>query len=188
MQRSFNERVIDANRRDFDAELLDAKFLDQFLLDRLPRFRAQPPHALVGVVAGKRGQIHAGDRAQKPRRLPFFLYSPSRDLRLRAALDGAGVHSHFLHPIQIKRDPGVRQRARPLSVAIACPVLDAAASRQPDCAVIVGRRHAIHWTTVLTRSVARFAGYRSEDVPRERLTVAIVRQASRMLYQHEFLA
>ncbi len=39
-------------------------------------------------------------------------------LRLRTALHRAGVHANFLHPIQIERNAGIRQEARPASVAI----------------------------------------------------------------------
>ena len=45
----------------------------------MPPLGAQAPHALVGVIAGKSRQIHAGDRAQQPCRLPFFFYRPPRD-------------------------------------------------------------------------------------------------------------
>jgi hypothetical protein len=80
-------------------QLLDPKLLFNFLLNGMPALRAQTAYALIGVVAGKSGQIHAGDGAQKPRRLPFFFHGSPRDLGLGAALDRAGVDSHFAHPI-----------------------------------------------------------------------------------------
>src|SRR5207249_8797218 len=92
--RGFNESVINANGRDLDIEALDAQLLHKLLLKRLPCLGAKPANALARVVAGKRRQIHAGDGAQEPSRLPFFLYcSPGAD-GLRAAFDGAGVYAH----------------------------------------------------------------------------------------------
>ncbi len=88
-------------------EALDAKFLDELLLNRLSRLGTQSANAFVGVVAGKCRQIHAGYGAQKPGRLPFLLNrSPGAD-GLRAPLDSAGVHAHRVHPIQIQRDAAV---------------------------------------------------------------------------------
>ena len=113
MQRGFDESVINANRAHLDAEFLDAEFLHEILLDGLSRLRAQSPHALIGVVAGERCQIHAGDRAQKPCGLPFFLHRSARHLRLGAAFHGARVHANFLHPVQIERNAGVREQRTP---------------------------------------------------------------------------
>ena len=85
-------------------------FCDKFLLDGLPRLGAQPPHALLSVVARERCQVHAGDRPQQPRRLPVFLHCSPRHLCLRASLHGACVHAHFLHPVQIEGNPGIGQQ------------------------------------------------------------------------------
>ncbi len=113
-QRGLDERVINAYGRNLHSELLDAKFPHQIRLDRLPRFCTQTPYAFVRVIAGERRQVHARNRPQKPRRLPFFLDRSPCHLRLRAALHGAGVHAHFLYPVQIEWNPGVRKQ-RPLS-------------------------------------------------------------------------
>ena len=110
MQRGFNERVIHADRADLDAESFDAKFLNQFLLHRMPRLGAESAHAFVRVIAGKRGQVHACDRAQKPCRLPFLLHRAACHLRLGAALHRTGVHANFLHPIQVERDAAIGQQ------------------------------------------------------------------------------
>src|ERR1700674_3358507 len=110
MQRSFNECVIDANGGDLNLPFLDPKLLFYFLLDRMPGLRAQAANALVGVIAGKSSQIHAGNRPQKPRRLPIFFYGSSRDMGLNAALDCAGVDSHLPDPIQVERDADIRQQ------------------------------------------------------------------------------
>src|SRR5260370_35369906 len=105
--RGFDEGVINTYGSDFDIEALDAKLLLELVLNRLPRLGAQAANSLVGVIAGECRQIHAGDGAQKPSRLPFLLYrSPGAD-GLRAALDGAGVHAHRVHPIQIQRATAV---------------------------------------------------------------------------------
>ena len=114
MQRRLDKGVIHADSTDFDAEFLDSEFLHEFLLDGLPCFRAQAAHAFVSVVARKRRQVHAGDRSQKPCRLPFFLDSSASNLRLRATFHGARVHPNFLHPVQIERNAGVRKQRNAL--------------------------------------------------------------------------
>ena len=108
-----HKRVIDAHRRNLNPEALHPKFLREFLLNRLPRLRAQAPHALVGVIAGKRGQVHTGDGAKQPSGLPFLLHRSPRDQRLRAALDRAGIHAHRVNPIQIERDAAVGLQVAP---------------------------------------------------------------------------
>ena len=59
MQRRFDEAVINADGCDLDVQRFDPKFVNEFLLDRLLRFRAQAAHTFVGVVAGKGRQVHA---------------------------------------------------------------------------------------------------------------------------------
>jgi hypothetical protein len=102
--------VVDTNGSDLDLQFLNPKLLFYFLLDGAPGFRAQTANALVGVIAGKRRQIHAGNRPQKPRRLPFFFHSSSRDMGLNAALDCAGVNSDFAYPIQVEGNADVPQQ------------------------------------------------------------------------------
>jgi hypothetical protein len=86
----------------------------EILLHGLPCLGAQTAHTLVRVIAGKCGQIHAGNRPEKPSRLPFLLHRSSRDLRLGTAFDCARVHANFLHPIQVERNSRVSQeRALP---------------------------------------------------------------------------
>ena len=80
VQRRFDEHVINANRGDLDLSSSTPSLLDQFLLQRMATLGAQSANALVGVVSGKRGQIHARDGAQKPCGLPFFFYGPSGNL------------------------------------------------------------------------------------------------------------
>src|SRR5258708_12036542 len=110
VERSFHKRVVDANGSDLDLQLFDAKLLFYFLLDGVPCLRAQTANAVGGVITGKSCQIDAGNRPQKPRRLPFFLYSSSRDMGLNAALDGAGVDPDFTDPIEVERNAGIRQQ------------------------------------------------------------------------------
>ena len=109
----FDKGVINAHGSDLDIETLDAKLLLEFVLNRLPRLRAQAANTLVCVVAGECRQIHARDGSQEPSRLPFLLYrSPGAD-SLRAALDSTGVHAHHVHPIQIQRDAAVGLEVAP---------------------------------------------------------------------------
>jgi hypothetical protein len=110
VKRGLNKNMVDANGGDFYLEFFDAEFLDEIVLKRLSSLGAKAPHALIGVIAGKCGEIHAGNCAQKPRRLPLFFYRAARHLRLGAALNRAGVHSNFLHPIQIEGNSGVGQK------------------------------------------------------------------------------
>jgi hypothetical protein len=99
--RGFNETMVYANRRHFEVEIFDLKTLQKFTLNRLPRFGAQASHAVVGVISGKRGQVHAGDCPQEPSRLPFFFHRSPRPEGLRPALHCAGVHAHLFDPIKI---------------------------------------------------------------------------------------
>src|ERR1700704_763035 len=105
--RGFNEGVIDTHGSDLDLEALNPELLNEFVLNRLSRLGAQAANALVRVVAGECRQIHAGDRAQEPCCLPFFLYRSTGAYGLRAALDGTGVHAHRVEAIQIQRDTAV---------------------------------------------------------------------------------
>src|SRR5882762_8695532 len=93
VQSSFNKRVVHADGGDLNLQFLDPKLLFYFLLDGMPGFRAEAANSLVGIVAGKSSQVHAGNRPQKPSRLPFFFYGSSRDVGLNAALDGARIDS-----------------------------------------------------------------------------------------------
>jgi hypothetical protein len=110
MKRSFHKNVVHADGGDFYFEGFDAEFPYKIMLKRLSAFRAKAADALVGVITGKRGEIHAGDRAEEPRCLPFLFYRAARYLRLCEALDRAGVHANFLHPIQIEWNSGVGQQ------------------------------------------------------------------------------
>src|ERR1700687_639348 len=110
VQRSFNECVIHADGSNSNLQFLDPKFLFYFLLDGVPGLRAQTTHALVGIIARKSGQIHAGNRPQKPRRLPLFFHRSSCDMGLNAALDRAGVDSDFSYPIEVEGNAGIREQ------------------------------------------------------------------------------
>jgi len=130
------------HRRDFDTKFLDAKFLHEFPLNGLPGLGAQAAHALVGVVPGERSQVHAGDRAQKPCRLPFLLHRSPGYLRLGAALHCARIHPNVLEPIQVERNarvakerPSIERCDRARGIRIArC---DLAFRRPPEIARLV---------------------------------------------------
>src|ERR1700675_2086535 len=110
VQSRFHKRVIHANRSDFNLQFLDPQLLFDLLLDGVPGLRAQAANALVGVIAGKRSQVHAGNRPQKPRRLPLFFHSSSRNMGLNAALDRTGVDSDFSYQIQVEGNSDVWQQ------------------------------------------------------------------------------
>src|SRR6266849_10088873 len=112
-QRRLHESVIDANGGYFQAELSDLEPLHNFLLDGLAGFRAHAAHALFGIVARERRQVHAGNGAQEPSRLPFLLYRPPRNEGLGAAFHRAGVDADFFHPIHVERDAMVRVQSSP---------------------------------------------------------------------------
>src|SRR6267378_4756586 len=118
--RGFDEGVINADGSDLDIEALDAKLLYELVLNRLSRLGAQTANTLVGVVAGECRQIHAGDGAQEPSRLPFLFYRSPRADGLRAALDGASVHAHRVHPIQIQRNTAVGLEIAPSVIGDSC--------------------------------------------------------------------
>src|SRR6267378_4820810 len=107
VQSRFDKRVVHTNGSDLNLQFLDPQLLFYFQLDGVPGLRAQTANALVGVIAGKSSQIHAGNRSQKPRRLPFFFHGSSRDVRLNAPLDCAGVDSDFSYPIEVEGNAGI---------------------------------------------------------------------------------
>src|SRR5881396_1575293 len=67
------------------------------------RLGAQAEHVGRSVVALERGQVHAGDRAQEPRGLPFFLDGASRRDRSGAALHRAAIHAQRPHQVEVER-------------------------------------------------------------------------------------
>src|ERR1700674_2813465 len=95
----FHKGVINADGSDLYTEALDTKLLHKFVLNRLSRLGAQSPNTLVGVIAGERRQIHAGDGAQEPSCLPFLLDRPPGADGLRAALDRGGGRAPRFIPL-----------------------------------------------------------------------------------------
>src|SRR6202795_3184946 len=110
VQSRFHKCVIHANGCDLNLQFLDPKLLFYFLLDGVPGLGAQAANALVGIIARKSSQIHAGNRPQKPRRLPFLFYGSSRDMGLDAALDCAGVNADFSNPIEVEAIAGIPEQ------------------------------------------------------------------------------
>jgi hypothetical protein len=102
--------VIHANSRNLDAEGLNAKPLHQSFLQRVLGLRAQTAYAFVGVVSGKRRQVHASDSAKQPGSLPIFLNGSPGDVTLRSPFDGTGIHTHLLNPVEIQRDATIRKK------------------------------------------------------------------------------
>src|ERR1700730_7622374 len=106
-KRGLNEGVIHAHSRDFQIELFDSQTLHHLVLNRLPGLRAQSAHALVCIVAGQRGEVHARNRAQEPGYLPLFLYGAPTNQRLRPTFHGAPVYADLLDPIEVESDAPV---------------------------------------------------------------------------------
>jgi hypothetical protein len=102
--------VVDAHRSYFNIEIVNSQVLRQIALDWLPRLRAQPSHAVVRVVTGKRRQIHASYGAEKPGSLPIFFNRAARDVGLRSPFDRAGIDANLGDPIQIQRDAAIREQ------------------------------------------------------------------------------
>ena len=100
--RCFHEPVIHANRGNLDAEIFDTQAFHEFVLNRLSGLRTQASDALVRVVSGKGGQVHARDGPQQPCHLPIFFHRATRHMTLLPAFHGAGIHSNLLHPVQIE--------------------------------------------------------------------------------------
>jgi hypothetical protein len=99
---SFDKQMVDANGADFDLQFAGAELAEEFLLYGLAGFRAKTFDTFVGVVAGKRGQVHAGDRAQEPGNLPVFFHCAARDQGGGTALDGGGINANGFDPIEIE--------------------------------------------------------------------------------------
>ena len=76
--RRLHKGVIHADRGNFNVQFFNPQALDQIILNRMPGFGAQAAHALFSVIAGESGEVHAGDGAQQPCRLPIFLYGAAR--------------------------------------------------------------------------------------------------------------
>src|SRR5262249_26700004 len=110
----FYKTVIDANRSNLDSEFLDAESFHQLLLNRLFCFSAQTAHPFFRVVSRERGQIHAGNRSEKPCCLPLFLYRSPGHLRLRPPFYSAGVYADVTHPVQIEGNAGIWQKWVPV--------------------------------------------------------------------------
>src|SRR6185295_4954505 len=91
LHRRRHERVIDAHGADLDVQVRDAERVDEVRADGAPRFGAEPDDVPRGVVALERRQVHAGDRAEQPRGLPFLLDGAARGDRGRAPLHRAAV-------------------------------------------------------------------------------------------------
>src|SRR6185437_1761999 len=68
----------------------DLESLDEMVFERAAGFGAEALHALGGVVAGKRGEVHAGDGAEQPGGLPVLFDAAAGADGGGAALDGGG--------------------------------------------------------------------------------------------------
>ena len=112
--RGFDEPVIHANSRNLNVKIFHSQMLYQLGLNRLPALGAQAANALVGVVSRQSCQIHTGNCAQQPCRLPVFFHRTTRDMGLRPAFHRAGIDANLLYPIQIDRYSSIGQKRAPI--------------------------------------------------------------------------
>ena len=75
----------------------------QVVPHRIARLRAQAAHAILGVFAGERGEVHQRDGLQQPRCLPFLLHRPPAAERCDAALHRGAVDARALDPVSVVR-------------------------------------------------------------------------------------
>ena len=100
--------VVDADRADGDAEhRAMPRASSRSRRIGLARLAAEPAHPLLGVVAGERGQVDAGDRLEQPGRLPVLLDRAAGGERRGAALDRRGVGGDGHHLVEVERHAGV---------------------------------------------------------------------------------
>src|SRR6516225_5811874 len=112
--RRFHEQVIHAHSSHLYVQALNPQFSLDFLLDRVPRLRTQPPHALIRVVTRKSGQVHTRDGSQQPRDLPILLHrSPGHQSR-RPPFHRARIHTDVFHPIEIQRRAAIGCQPPPI--------------------------------------------------------------------------
>ena len=108
--RGLDKRVIHTDGRDLDLKTLNSQPLFQIGLNRMPALGTQAAHALVGVIPGERGQVHATDGAEQPRGLPFFFHRATGNLALRPALNRAAIDPDLLHPVEVERNSAVGKK------------------------------------------------------------------------------
>ena len=100
--------MIDADRGRPDRRGADAQRLDDVAAERVDRLGAEPAHALVGVVAVQRRQVHAGDGAQQPGRLVVGLDAAPLGQRRDAPLQRAAVDvAHRFQEAEVERHAGI---------------------------------------------------------------------------------
>src|SRR6185312_12742742 len=101
--------VVDADGADVEVQVLDLESLDEMVFERAAGFGAETLDALGGVVAGERGEVHAGDGAEEPGGLPVLLDAAAGADGAGAALDGGGVNADLFHPADVERNLVVRR-------------------------------------------------------------------------------
>src|SRR5882757_4702675 len=99
--------MIDTDRADANIQIGNSQLVYQFILQRLASFGAEPADAFIGVVAGERGQVHAGDRADEPGKLPIFFDGAASDQGGGTAFDGAGVDADRFDPFEVERGAAI---------------------------------------------------------------------------------
>ena len=84
-----DEGVVDADGADVEVQVFDLQSFDEVVFEWAAGFGAEAFDALGGVVAGERGEVHAGDGAEQPGGLPVLLDAAAGADGGGAALDGA---------------------------------------------------------------------------------------------------
>ena len=112
IERGLDEGVVDADGSHSDGQPVGAHRLEQVGPDRAPGLGAEPPDPAGSVVAREGGEVHQGDGAKQPCRLPFALDRPAGPERRRAPLDRAAVDPDLLDPVELEGHAGVAWRHR----------------------------------------------------------------------------
>ena len=84
-----DEGVVDADGADVEVQVFDLQSFDEVVFEWAAGLGAEAFDALGGVVAGERGEVHAGDGAEQPGGLPVLLDAAAGADGGGAALDGA---------------------------------------------------------------------------------------------------
>ena len=103
----FDEGVVDADGADVEVQVFDLQSFDEVVFEWAAGFGAEAFDALGGVVAGERGEVHAGDGAEQPGGLPVLLDAAAGADGGGAALDGRGVDADLFDPADVERDAPV---------------------------------------------------------------------------------
>ena len=150
LDRGWNHGRIDADCADGRRRVFQAERLDQVGAQRPHRLGAEPLHAAGRIVAGKRGEVDAGQRLHQPGGLVFLLHRAPGRQRRGAALDGAEIDLDGLERFRTERSSCVALRIAQhfrLRQRHCCPLHD----RSSDLTVLVAQ-HKSYDCNIMFRS------------------------------------